>query len=77
MGGLNYQIEHHLFPSMPRPHLAKARVIVKDYCKTLDVPYTETTLLQSYGIVIEYLNRVGLSARDPFECHMVAQFRKV
>ncbi len=77
MGGLNYQIEHHLFPSMPRPHLSKARVIVKDYCKTLDVPYTETTMLQSYGIVIEYLNRVGLSARDPFECHMVAQFRKV
>ena len=29
MGGLNYQIEHHLFPSMPRPHLSKARVIVK------------------------------------------------
>ena len=25
MGGLNYQIEHHLFPSMPRPHL-RARV---------------------------------------------------
>ena len=24
MGGLNYQIEHHLFPSMPRPHLAVA-----------------------------------------------------
>ena len=21
MGGLNYQIEHHLFPNMPRPHL--------------------------------------------------------
>ncbi len=24
MGGLNYQIEHHLFPSMPRPHLRQA-----------------------------------------------------
>ena len=23
MGGLNYQIEHHLFPNMPRPHLAR------------------------------------------------------
>ncbi len=30
MGGLNYQIEHHLFPSMPRPHLAQAREIVKE-----------------------------------------------
>ena len=77
MGGLNYQIEHHLFPSMPRPHLAKAREIVREHCAKVDVPYTETTILRSYGIVIEYLNRVGLAARDPFDCPMVGQFRRV
>jgi len=76
-GGLNYQVEHHLFPNMPRPHLAKAREIVREYARTLDVPYTETTILQSYGIVIKYLNRVGLAARDPFDCPMVNQFRRV
>lgn len=76
-GGLNYQIEHHLFPNMPRPHLAKAREIVREYCRTLDVPYTETTMLQSYAIVVRYLNRVGLAARDPFDCPMVNQFRRV
>ena len=75
MGGLNYQVEHHLFPSMARPHLAKARKIVREYCATHDVPYTETTLLRSYGIVIRYLNEVGLKARDPFECPMNTQFR--
>ena len=75
MGGLNYQIEHHLFPSMPRMHLAQARQIAKDYCASLDVPYTETTLLKSYGIVIRYLNDVGLAARDPFECGLVQKFR--
>lgn len=74
MGGLNYQVEHHLFPSMPRPHLAKAREIVRDYCLANDVPYTETTLVRSYAIVIEYLNRVGLAAGDPFDCPAVAQF---
>lgn len=68
MGGLNYQIEHHLFPSMARPHLSKAREIVRDACETLDVPYTETSLIRSYAIVIDYLNRVGLAARDPFDC---------
>jgi len=68
MGGLNYQVEHHLFPSMPRPHLAKASEIVREHCRTLGVPYTETTLVRSYAIVIDYLNRVGLSARDPFDC---------
>lgn len=76
MGGLNYQVEHHLFPSMARPHLAKAREIVREHCATLGVPYTETTLIRSYGIVIEYLNRVGLAARDPFDCPMVAQYRR-
>nr|WP_232500043.1 acyl-CoA desaturase [Agromyces humatus] len=76
-GGLNYQVEHHLFPNMPRPHLAKAREIVREYARTLDVPYTETTIMQSYGIVIRYLNRVGLAARDPFDCPMVNQFRRV
>ncbi|MFB8385644.1 fatty acid desaturase family protein [Microbacterium sp. NPDC055910] len=75
MGGLNYQIEHHLFPSMPRTHLAKTREIVMEQCRTLNVPYTETTILQSYGIVIEYLNRVGLAARDPFDCPMVSTYR--
>jgi len=77
MGGLNYQIEHHLFPSMARPHLAKAREIVIDQCAHLEVPYVETSLWRSYGIVIQYLNRVGLAARDPFDCPITATYRKV
>ncbi|QIG41250.1 acyl-CoA desaturase [Microbacterium sp. 4R-513] len=76
MGGLNYQIEHHLFPNMPRPHLAQARKLVREQCRTLDVPYTETTLWRSYGIVIAYLNRVGLAARDPFDCPAAATLRR-
>ena len=76
LGGLNYQVEHHLFPNMPRPHLSKAREIVRDYCAANNVPYTETTLLRSYGIVIRHLNRVGLAARDPFDCPMVNRFRR-
>jgi fatty acid desaturase len=75
MGGLNYQIEHHLFPNMPRPHLAKAREIAKEYCDTHNILYTETTLTQSYGIVVDYLNRVGLAAGgDPFDCPAAVQF---
>lgn len=76
MGGLNYQVEHHLFPSMARPYLSRARDIVREHCETLGVPYTETSLGRSYLIVIEYLNRVGLAARDPFECPITAQYRR-
>jgi fatty acid desaturase len=75
MGGLNYQVEHHLFPNMPRPSLRKAQEITKEYCATHNVPYTETSLVESYGIVIRYLNEVGLAARDPFDCPLVSQLR--
>jgi fatty acid desaturase len=77
MGGLNFQIEHHLFPSMPRPHLIRTAEIVREHCADLGIPYTETGLAQSYMIVVEYLNRVGLAARDPFDCPQYKQLRKV
>ena len=69
MGGLNFQVEHHLFPSMPRPSLKRAQEIVKEYCAARDIQYTEVRLTESYRIVVAYLNRVGLSAGgDPFDC---------
>jgi fatty acid desaturase len=70
LGGLNYQVEHHLFPSMPRPHLARAQRLVRAHCADQRIPYTEVGLFASYRIVIRYLNRVGLAARDPFDCPM-------
>lgn len=77
MGGLNYQIEHHLFPSMPRPNLRKAQAIVKKFCMEHNVPYMETNLFESYMIVMRYLNEVGLKDSDPFSCPMTTQFRQL
>jgi fatty acid desaturase len=75
LGGLNYQIEHHLFPSMPRPNLRRAQPIVRDFCASHRVTYTETSLLSAYRIVVRYLNQVGLGASDPFRCPLVVQYR--
>lgn len=75
MGGLNLQIEHHLFPSMPSSTLRRAQPIVRDYCAAQGVPYTEAGLLESYGIVVRHLNRVGLGDRDPFACPFVVAHR--
>ncbi len=75
MGGLNYQIEHHLFPSMPRPHLAAARRLVREHCRTLDVPYTETNLIAAWEIVVRHLNRVGLAAGRGFQCPVATGLR--
>ena len=59
LGGLNYQIEHHLFPSMPRPCLRRARPIVQAYCRDHGIAYCETGLLTSYRQVLRHLNEVG------------------
>jgi fatty acid desaturase len=75
MGGLNYQVEHHLFPSMARPHLRIAQPLVAAYCAAEGIPYTQTTIWQAYRSVIGYLNTVGLAGKDPFLCPMVAQRR--
>src|SRR5690606_34588087 len=66
LGGLNYQIEHHLFPSMPRPNLRRSQPLVQDFCRERGVAYEQTTLLRSYAQSLNYLHEVGQSARpDP------------
>jgi fatty acid desaturase len=47
-GGLNYQIEHHLFPSMPRPNLSRAQHIVEAFCMEHDLPYRQMHIVASY-----------------------------
>jgi len=59
MGGLNLQIEHHLFPSMPRPNLRRAQPIIERHCRERGIPYTEATLLGSYRIALGHLHQVG------------------
>lgn len=77
MGGLNYQIEHHLFPSMSRPNLAKARPLIQQFCKENGIPYKEQGLLKAFAEVIAHMQKVGISTKvDPFVCPLVAQHRQ-
>ncbi|MGW2343228.1 fatty acid desaturase family protein [Streptomyces sp. NPDC001661] len=59
LGGLNYQIEHHLFPSMPRPHLRLAQPMVKAHCRELGIPFVETGLVDSYRQALRHMYEVG------------------
>jgi fatty acid desaturase len=61
LGGLNYQIEHHLFPSMPRPNLRRAQPLVRDFCQQRKISYAETSLLASYRQALRHLH----AARGP------------
>jgi len=62
-GGLNYQIEHHLFPGMPRPNLRRVRPLVISYCREHEIPYYETSVARSYIEVTRHLGRVSREAR--------------
>jgi fatty acid desaturase len=59
LGGLNYQIEHHLFPSMPRGNLRHAQHVVRAFCDAHHVPYLETGLIPSYAQALRHLDAVG------------------
>jgi fatty acid desaturase len=63
LGGLNYQIEHHLFPAMPSANLRRAQPIVQAYCAEIGVAYEQTSLITSYRHALQYLHQVGAPAR--------------
>lgn len=59
--GLNYQIEHHLFPGMPRNQLGKASRIIRPFCQAHGLPYHETTTAQSFREILALLQKVSSS----------------
>jgi fatty acid desaturase len=75
MGGLNRQIEHHLFPAMPGPNLRLAAPVVRAFCERHAVPYAETGLFMAYGSVVSHLNHVGFRGTPRYICPVVAALR--
>jgi fatty acid desaturase len=63
LGGLNYQIEHHLFPNMPRPNLRRAQPLIRTFCQQHGLPYTEASLFGSYAEAVRHLHTVGAPLR--------------
>jgi fatty acid desaturase len=63
LGGLNYQIEHHLFPNMPRPNLRHAQPLVRAFCAQHGLPYAEASLVGSYAQAVRHLHAVGAPLR--------------
>jgi len=59
LGGLNRQIEHHLFPSMPRPNLPQVQSLVRDFCAATDLGYSEENFVESFRQIIHHLSQAG------------------
>ena len=65
MGGLNFQIEHHLFPTMPRPNLRQARELVRPFCAERRIDYAEQSPWHAYRDVLRHLRRAGAGRVTP------------
>ncbi|GLZ03271.1 fatty acid desaturase [Actinomadura sp. NBRC 104412] len=64
LGGLNYQVEHHLFPSVARPNLRRLQPLVREHCERVGLAYVETGLVASYREALRHLSDVGSVARS-------------
>jgi len=65
-GGLNYQIEHHLMPTMPRHNLTKASYRVRQFCKENELPYMSCGFWEGLGYVLGFLNEIATLAEKKF-----------
>jgi len=63
-GGLNYQIEHHLFPTIPRHNLNAISSLVKNFCKDHDLPYLCSDFNEGLSKVLTFLDTIGAIARE-------------
>jgi linoleoyl-CoA desaturase len=60
LGGLNFQVEHHMFPKISHVHYPSIKPIVEQTCKEFNVPYLEyPTLMQAIASHLRYLKLVG------------------
>ena len=64
-GGLNYQIEHHLFPNMPRNKFKEAQGVIRDFCNSRSVEFYETGVVRSYREILGFLHEVSAPLRRP------------
>ena len=58
-GGLHYQVDHHLFPQLPRHNLKKVHELVESFCKEQGVQYHEATMYDGTIEVLQHLSAVS------------------
>ena len=62
-GGLQFQIEHHLFPRMPRRNLRKIKPLVQAFAKKHNVPYVEMSFVEACRQIVVVLKKTALDAK--------------
>lgn len=57
-GGLNYQIEHHMFPKLPRHNLGKVATKVRTICEKYGFTYSIMSMWECSKYLTSYLNNI-------------------
>ncbi|CAI9781534.1 unnamed protein product [Fraxinus pennsylvanica] len=63
-GGLQFQLEHHLFPRLPRCHLRNVSPVVRELCKKHNLPYRSLSFFEANLWTLRTLRTAALEARD-------------
>ncbi|XP_004683525.2 PREDICTED: fatty acid desaturase 2-like protein FADS2P1 [Condylura cristata] len=56
-GHLNFQIEHHLFPTMPRHNYHRVAPLVRSLCAKHGLPYVNKPMLKAFGDIARALKK--------------------
>jgi fatty acid desaturase len=64
-GGLNYQIEHHLWPNLPRHHLKAVSFEVEKLCQKHNLPYRAPPMHTGVAQLLGYLGKIAQLAAVP------------
>ncbi|MBX9851897.1 MAG: fatty acid desaturase [Cytophagaceae bacterium] len=60
VGGLNFQVEHHLFPRISHIHYPKINQFVKETCKEFNVKYIEySSVFKAFRSHLSHLKKLG------------------
>ncbi len=61
LGGLNFQVEHHLFPGISHVHYPQINKLVKETCKEFNIAYLEhRTVINAFFSHIVHIKRMGV-----------------
>nr|XP_001496835.3 fatty acid desaturase 2-like protein FADS2P1 isoform X1 [Equus caballus] len=65
-GHLNFQIEHHLFPTMPRHNYHKVAPLVRSLCAKHGLQYVNKPMLKAFGDIVRALKKSGALWKDAY-----------
>lgn len=64
-GGLNFQVEHHLFPNISCTHYPQIHLIVKETCREFGIRFNLfPTLSSAFASHLKLLNTLGVSTKE-------------